>query len=166
MDKAKIIIRLIEESDIPQVAKIYADSFNKAKIGENWGKENSEIFIKYYFHRQPDLFFIALMKEKIVGGAVAFVKPFQRAGWYNLVESELFVDPEFQGQGVATSLMKALLKGATEKYEIDRFGGIANGVNDFPMKWYKSIGFNPTDWVYFDGDVKDMLAKLESGQNQ
>lgn len=166
MGKAEIKIRLIEESDIPKVAKIYANSFNKANIGENWGTENSEIFINYCYRRQPDLFFIALIQNRIVGGIVAFVKPFQRVKGYDLVEMELFVDPESQDQGVATSLMKSLLKESIEKYKIDRFGGIANSAKDFPMKWYKTIGLNPTEWVYVDGDAKEILAKLEDKEKK
>jgi len=163
MNNAEIKIRLIEESDIPEIARVYADSFNRAGIGERWSKENSEAFINYCYHRQPDLFFVASVKDKLVGGIVAFIKPWVEG--LDLVETDMFVDPEFQGQGVAISLMKALLKKGIDKYKIERFAGIANGVKDFPMKWYKAIGLNPTDWVYAEGGAREILAKLENGKN-
>ena len=95
---------------------------------------------------------------------MAFVKPWVEG--LDLVETAVFVDPAFQGQGAAIGLMKALLKKGIDKYKVERFAGIANGVKDFPMKWYKTIGLNPTDWVYTQGDAKEILAKLENGQNQ
>jgi len=164
MNNAEIKIRLIEESDIPEIARVYSNSFNQVGLGSNWGKENSEAYINYCYHHQPDLFFVASAKDKLVGGIVAFVKPWVEG--LDLVETAVFVDPAFQGQGAAIGLMKALLKKGIDKYKVERFAGIANGVKDFPMKWYKTIGLNPTDWVYTQGDAKEILAKLENGQNQ
>ncbi len=156
MDSPKI--RLINENDISSVAKIYAKAFNKVAPDEDWTQQSAEDLMKYLFKKQADLFFIAQIDDKIVGGAVAIVKPLWNGN--NLVESELFVDPDYWKNGIGTKLLKKFLTEAIEKYNVVDLHGIADGRTDFPMKWYSKIGLNETGWLHVEGDAREILKNL------
>ncbi|MBO7504680.1 GNAT family N-acetyltransferase [bacterium] len=50
--------------------------------------------MSYWYDRQPDLFFVAEVDGRVVGGIVSGIKP-----WFDgnrLVDGELFVDKKYQ----------------------------------------------------------------------
>lgn len=153
-------IRLLTEKDIPAVASVYVEAFNKADIGEEWIQETAENFMRWWFEREPNLFFVATHKGQIVGGVVAGIKP-----WWDgphLADGELFVHPDFQKQGIGTKLLKTLLEEADRKYgEIVEFEGIASKEADFPMSWYKKLGIKKTGLVHIGAKPKEILEKLK-----
>jgi len=165
MNNAEIKIRLIEESDIPEIARVYADSFNRAETGEHWAEDQALSFVQYWYNTQPDLFFVAVHGHKIIGGAMAEVKQ-----WWNgvgLDHAQLFVDPEFFLNGVGKALLTKLIKEGVDKYSIITFSGMASSHNAFPVSWYKKIAFAPmANWVQLGGKAKEILSKLENGKNQ
>src|SRR3989344_8944487 len=117
-------IRLLEEKDLPEVAAVYAAAFNAMDIGEEWSQQAAEGLMRYWFEKQPDLFFVAAEGEKIIGGIVFGVKP-----WFNgphLTDGEIFTHPEHQGKGVAKSLLKKEVEEAISKYGIVEVEAIAD----------------------------------------
>lgn len=152
--------RLIEERDLPRASEIYTQSFDKANVGEQWTPETAEKFMRYWFERQPDLFFVAIDEEKIVGGVVAGIKP-----WWNgnhLVDGELFVDPSFQRKGIARNLLKEVIRRGIEKYNIVEFEGTADGEADYPIRWYERLGIRRNRWAYISGNAAEILENLSS----
>ena len=148
-------IKLVRKEEISMVASIYLEAFNKAGINEKWTQEKAEEFMGWWFDHQPDLFFVALHKEQIVGGIVAGIKP-----WWagqNLVDGELFVQPNFQRQGIGRGLLRALLKEAIRKYGIIEFESLADKSHEFPLSWYRKLGMTETTLVHIAGKPKEIL---------
>jgi len=151
-------IRLVKKEEISAVVSIYAEAFNKAGIGEEWTQRKAEEFMNWWFEHQPDLFFVTIYKEQLVGGIVAGIKP-----WWDgkhLVDGELFVHPDFQRQGIGKGLVRTLLKEAIRKYEIVEFEGLVDKGHEFPLSWYREIGMKETSLVHIAGNPKEILKKL------
>ncbi len=151
-------IRLARQDEISQIADVYMRAFNNANVGEQWTAENAEKFMKFWLKFQPDLFFVAETNNKICGGAVGLIKPFWDGNY--LTETELFVDPGFQKQGIGKELLKKLISEAIQKYSITTFDGLAYKDTKFPLEWYKRISLKESNLVYLEGNPKEILGKL------
>jgi len=151
-------IRLVKKEEISAVASIYTEAFDKAGITEKWTQGKAEEFMNWWFEHQPDLFFVAIHKEQLIGGIVAGIKP-----WWigkNLVDGELFVHPDFQKQGIGKELLRALLEEAIRKYEIIEFESLTDKSHEFPLSWYRKLGMGETTLVHIAGKPKEILKKL------
>jgi GNAT superfamily N-acetyltransferase len=152
-------IRLIKEEDILKVGLIYAMAFNNANVDEHWTSITAAKYLGHRYTRQPELFFIALQGEQIVGGFVAEIKP-----WWDgnhLADGELFVNPNHQGQQLAKKLLTITITQAIEKYGICEVEFLAYGDNNFPLEWYSRIGMKRTGWLHMSGKPKVILEKLK-----
>ncbi len=151
-------IRPLKKEELPVVASVYTQSFNQAGIGEEWTQKKAEEFMGWWFKHQHDLFFVAVYKEKLVGGVVAGIKP-----WWDgqhLVDLELFVHPDFQKQGIGKELVKIILREAIRKYEIVEFECLADKTHEFPLGWYKKTGMEETSLTHISGKPKKILENL------
>lgn len=155
-----ISIRLIKENEIKEVAEVFKKVYNDFDVGENWDSKSATNLLKCLFDRQPDLFFIAEVEGKIVGGFVANIKP-----WWDgnhLVETELFVDTKYQKEGIGTKLSRKMYEEAIKKYNISTVEGATFKNKKFPLAWHKSKGFEENkEWVLISGDPKLLLKNLE-----
>lgn len=159
MKNNSIIIKLAEKGDLENLAVIYAEAFNEVDAGETWDREGAYKLLEYFYIRQADLFFVAQDSNEVIGGIASLVKPWWNG--MNLVEGELFVKPNYHGRGIAKQLLKKHLEVAIKKYHIQSIRGLANGRADFPMSWYKKLGFKTTEWVDIEGEAKVILENLE-----
>ena len=150
---------LIKDSQLQEIGRVYAECFNSADIGEHWSEEAATEFLTYLYKIQPDMFYVATLDQKIVGGIAGIIKPW--CDGKHIHEIELFVHPDHQKRGVASSLTRELLQTALEKYQITEFEGIADGnLHDFPLSWYKRLGAAPTGLIHIAGKPIEMLTKL------
>lgn len=153
-------LRLASESDLEALADIYTTAYNILNIGEKWEKESALKLIKYLFKDQPDLFFVAQDNGKIVGGIVATVRP-----WWDgnhLIEGELFVHPDNQGQKTGIKLVKKLFSTAKEKYGAVAWDTYTHIIHEHPLAWYKKLGFEQIkQWTMIEGNIDEVLQKIE-----
>ena len=153
-------IRLVKEDEIEKVASVYIRAFSNT-TNENWNLEDTIKLFRYWFTRQPDLFFVALNENIIVGGIVANAKP-----WYDgirLQDGEVFIDPTHQRKGIGQELLKKLIEEGIAKYKTNTFEGITFSHTEFPLSWYKRLGMEISqDLVIITGSCKEMLDKLKS----
>lgn len=160
----KINIRLIRRNDLDHLAQIYSEVYKVFDVGEHWTKESAHKLLKYWLTRQPDLAFLAEIDNNIVGAFVAGIKP-----WWDgnhLVDGEIFVHPDFQSKGVGSELTKKMFRIAIEKYQVTTWDSFTFTKYDFPLSWYKKLGFKEIDeWVIFSGNIKKALARLENIHN-
>jgi GNAT superfamily N-acetyltransferase len=152
-------IRLIEEDDLDALAEVYAFVYKVFNSGESWTKETAKDMLNYWLSKQPDLAFLAEYDGKIVGGFLSGVKP-----WWDgvhLFDGELFVHPDFQNMKIGKALLKRLLEEATLKYDAKIFDAFTFNGYEFPLSWYKKIGFHEiNEWTMFSGDIKEVLKNL------
>jgi|SRR3989344_5090024 len=157
-----IDIRPTIQEDLPRLAEIYVDAYNTLKIGENWDNDSAFKLLKHFHNDQPDLFFTAEENGKLLGGIVSTVKPWWNGN--NLTDGELFVDPASQGKGVGTKLIQQMFTVALEKYQAKSWDTFTHRVHEFPLNWYKKLGFEEIQqWVMITGDIKKVLNNISSG---
>ena len=154
-------IRLIEDGDLDNLAEVYALVYRVFNSGENWTKESAKEMLNYWLSKQPDLAFLAEYDGQIVGGFLSSIKP-----WWDgihLFDGELFVHPDFQNKKIGKALLKTVLEEAKEKYNAKIFDAFTFNGYEFPLSWYKKIGFNEIhEWTMFSGNVKEVLKNLDN----
>lgn len=153
-------VRLINEEDLNILARIYSEVYQVFDTGEKWTAESAKEMLKYWFDKQPDLAFLAEYDNKIVGGFLSGIKP-----WWDgvhLFDGELFVHPDFWNKKIGKALLKRMLIEASEKYGAKTFDAFTYNGSEFPLSWYKKIGFNIIEeWTMFSGDIKEVLDNLK-----
>ncbi|MFH1233580.1 MAG: GNAT family N-acetyltransferase [Patescibacteria group bacterium] len=159
MIKRELIIRPMKEEYLEKVAVLYTEIYAKVDIGEKWTKETSCHLLKYLLLKQPDLCFVALIDNKIVGGFVAGIKPWW--GGNHLIDGEVFVDYQYHKNKIGTKLSKAIYKTALDKYKITSIDLVTFSKNGFPLTWYEKLGFKvEKKLIMINGDPKIVMKKL------
>lgn len=155
-----INFRLAKKEDLQLLSEIYTISYNSLNIGEKWTQSSAYKLIKYLFEDQPDLFFVAIENEKVVGGIVATVRP-----WWDgnhLIEGEIFIHPDFQKKGIGVKLIKQLFTTAKEKHSVVSWDTFTHRVYKNPLAWYKELGFEEIKhWVMITGNIDKVLKKIK-----
>lgn len=156
----EVTIRPATEQDFNVLASLYCLSYNSMNgLGEHWTKASAHRFIAHFHRRQPDLFFVAESKQKVVGATVAAIQP-----WWDgnhLVEGELFIHPRHKGAGLERKLLKVLLAQARHAYKAVAWDTIMPTTEEHPFGSYEEIGFTEVPhWTALTGDTHKMLARL------
>jgi len=153
-------IRPIRKEDLAVLGEIFAKVYEVFDVGERWNKESATKLMEYWFNKQPDLAFLAEWDSKIAGGFFSGIKP-----WWDgnhLFDGEIFVHPEFQNKGIGKELFKKMFKEAVDKYDAKIFDAFTFNGSEYPLSWYKKIGFHEVnEWTIFSGDIKEVLKNLE-----
>ena len=153
-------IRVFQTTDLQELAKVFASSYNREDIEEHWTIESAEKLLHRFYELQPDLFFVAESDTALVGGTVAVVKP-----WWDgnhITDGELFVAPNAQGEGVDRKLLKKLFTESKSKYGAVSWDTFTHTYRDHPLKWYKSLGFSEIDkWTMIHGNIDEVLDKMK-----
>lgn len=156
-------IKLLKDLDkhaLVQGASAYAAAFNEAGVGENWEQEPTEKYFEYCLQRQNDLFFVAIFEDKVVGGIMGEIR---RLSTEFLFITDLFVNPQFQGKGIAKQLFVKLLKTVKNNYpESKTVDTLADSTKPFPIGWYDKLGMHTTGWTHISGTIQEALTKLTS----
>lgn len=160
IEKDKTVeIRPMVKEDLRRLAEIYAKVYDIFDVGEKWDKETAEKMLSHCFEQQPDMAFIAKRDGITVGAVMAGIKP-----WWDgnhLVDGEIFVDPDYQKEGIGTRLLKTMLQTAKEKYNATVWDTYTFR-NKYPLVWYKKLGFEEiNEWTMISGDIEKVLEKLQ-----
>lgn len=154
----KIKIRRMRKQDIPQLSPMYVRAYRIYRKWERWNAKAANRLFTYWLKRQPDLAFVAETDGKVVGAFVAGIKP-----WWDgnhLVDGELVVDPAYQKKGIGRLLLKTMLQNAIDKYDATVWEAITFKKTEFPLKWYKKLGFDEiSEWTIIGGNVKEALKR-------
>ncbi len=154
-------LRLVEETDLPILAKVLSKSFTQADPEKPWNEENSFENLKYWFKKQPDLFYAAVDEMgNHLGAMVVNIKPWRESIRCN--DGILFVDPSIQNKGIGRDLFRKVIEESVNKYNAETFEGITFAGKEFPMSWYERIGIEKDDYaMVIVGKCKDILEKLK-----
>lgn len=154
------MIRLVQKSDIEELAQIYKELYDNADIGENWTIEKAYDLLIYWYEKQKDLFFVDIEDNIPVGAIVSGIKT-----WFDglrLVDTEIFVLNKCQKKHIGMNLMIAHLKEAKIKYNVTMIEFHTYGKeNEFPQNWYSRIGFEKDEeLIIMHANVENVLNKL------
>lgn len=61
-------IRLVKEEDLEELAKIYKELYGESILNEDWSIEKAESMLNFFYRLQPDIFLVAEVDKKVVGG--------------------------------------------------------------------------------------------------
>lgn len=152
-------IRLMQSDDLSKLGSVYMRAFQDPELKEHWSETSAKALLSDWFRRQPDLAFVAEFERMLVGGFIVGIRP-----WWDgnhLVDGELFIDPEHQGRGLATKLIRQALTSANEKYSPVMWETYTFRSQEFPLNWYKKLGFREIeDWVMIRAGVLQVLESL------
>jgi GNAT superfamily N-acetyltransferase len=155
----EVLIEQMTQLDLERLSAIYLSAFETIAADEHWTIESARALVEHWWRRQPDLAYVARIDNQPIAAFIVGVKP-----WWDgnhLVEGELFVDSAWQSRGIGSRLLRQVLNVAMEKYsavvwETHTFRG-----NDFPLSWYKKLGFiEIEEWVMIRADVSAVVHKL------
>ena len=155
-------LRLAEEKDLPALAKVLSRSFTEADPEKPWDMEHSLENVKYWFKKQPDLFYVAVDEvDKPLGAMVVNIKPWRTNIRCN--DGMLFVDPAAQNNGIGKDLFRKVIEESLNKYNAETFEGITFAGKEFPMSWYEKIGIEKDEYaMVIVGKTRDILERLNS----
>jgi GNAT superfamily N-acetyltransferase len=149
----------MRDEDLHELAVIYVNAFADPELNEKWTEPAAHALLSDWLKRQPDLSFVAESDNKLVGAFVVGIKP-----WWDgnhLVDGELFVALEHQGHGVARQLIHQVVLTAVEKYSVVVWESYTFRGQEFPLNWYKRLGFREIEeWVMIRADVAELLANI------
>lgn len=149
----------MKHEDLDQLAAVYVRAL-ESEPDEKWTENAAYALLADWYKRQPDLAFAAECDDKLVGAFVVGIRP-----WWDgnhLVDGELFVDLDYQNKGIATSLIDHVILTAVEKYAPLVWDTYTFRGQQFPLEWYKRLGFREIEeWVMIRADVAQLLTNLQ-----
>ena len=157
---SSILVRPACKDDIPQIATVYAEIYNRLDIGEKWTDEKAVQLFEYYFKNYPELAFIAEYNGKIAGAFFTAVKPWWDG--YHLYDGEIFVHQDYQKHGIGRLLLQKVFEAAKEKYQVVCWDFFTFTQKQSPVEWYQKIGIDKAvGFVMMTGSVDEALQKLK-----
>jgi len=157
-----MIIRDIEEKDLPELSKVFADAYKPETTGEYWTAALALPVVNYWFNRSPkELKILIEVEDQIEGAFFADVKP-----WWDgnrLIDGEFFIKTEKQSLGLGANLFLEMLKRAKNKYNIEFYETTTfQPETQHPLKWYLDLGFEvEKDLVIINGRANKLIKSLE-----
>jgi len=150
-------VREFSPSDLDAVIKI-----NRMVLPENY----PVFFFKLHYENFPKAFLVAESEGRIVGYVMCRVetgKLYTRGsvGRQGHIIS-LAVVPEMRRRGIATSLMKEVLKNLIEIYGVDEYYLEVRVSNSPAISLYKKLGFKPFKIIrgyYRDGEDAYLMVR-------
>lgn len=153
-------IRNVEENDLNEIANLYVNIYKETNPREKWSLKAAEKFIRYFYNICPDMFFVAIIDDKIVAGIWGAIKP-----WWNgnkIYDLEIFVSKEYRGYGISKLVLEYYLEIALQKYQVVSVDAITFNDREFPKNYYERIALKKDEQlVLLTGDVKEIISKLQ-----
>jgi len=147
-------IQTFDPKYIDDMARLFAEAYSEP--GSEWDTQTAKAYIERDYKECADYCLMALTDDNQIMGAVfCAVHPYYKSKF--LLIDVLQVKKEFRNQGVAKKLLRSLVDIAKK----DGFTGmhmLADERGDFPMGWYKRLGFKSTHWVECEADI-DVVEK-------
>ena len=124
---------------LDEIIKSFIDSF------PGWSIERAKVYLTQAYLVSPDFCFMALSEdEKLLGAIFCKIGP-SKTGDLLIVESLQVID-EYRNKGAGKALLKYVINKACES-NILNIGMMSPVKNQFPISWYKKIGFEETGWI-------------------
>ena len=129
-----------------EMAKSFVESFDE------WDVKTASQYMKQAYLICPDYCFAAINGDGKVTGAI-FCKFGPFGSGKTLIIESLQIKKEFRNKKIGSALIGAVVKRAKNN-KVPNMSMLASNKKDFPLLWFKNIGFKETGWVELVGEVK------------
>lgn len=154
----------IKGANIAYIRDSYIKHYQKV-LGESWSEKDFDDRLdslryrtyKYAVDNETGAtFVVGFFGAQIATGA----------GGKYLTNAELYVLPEFRGEGIATELVGQSLELALED-GIEGFDSLTYRVQGYnPLKFWEDIGAECTELYHIAGDIRNMSEKIKLKQQE
>lgn len=137
--KLNIEVVRYEERHLGKIAKSFVESFSEWKLSE----------VKKYLQQTylicPECCYIALDDNgSVAGGIFCKISPYNNHKM--IVIESLQIIEKYRNSGVGKKLIEKVSKIAKKK-RIKTIGMLVNKNTEFPISWFKKMGFQETGWI-------------------
>lgn len=145
----------VQKKDIPLLAKIYAQAYNKQ--WESWTKKTSEAILMYRYKKPVKI--KVIYNNILVGAFFSDIKPLYNGNVLN--DGDVIVSPIYQKLWIGKQLFIYGIDYAIKKFHV--VGRDFYTFKDsYQYDWYTRIGFSPSNtWVLVSGKTNEVLKKLK-----
>ncbi len=165
-----IEIRHATKKDIPEIGKLFSKVYTTPDF-DGFTLEKSIEYMNWLFGRCPEVAFVAVDGNKIVGARLAGTKP-----WFDgihIVDGEIFVGKDYRGQGIGLRLTEKSFEaakklGATVVDSATFIQGkhTESGWDIQPqflnLEWHKKNGFHVIEQMaIISGDIDELINKTK-----
>ena len=153
-----VTIRHATAADLTVLAEIYSRCMTGAPGDEQWSPPRAHAFLAMWLQRQPDLFFVAEVDGRVVGGNVCDLKPYFDGPRFT--DGEMFVEPGLRHLGIARALLQRRVAEAGPRYGVVAMETLANGRAPAVLDWFTRLGFQRTEWIHMEIPIAVLRARL------
>lgn len=100
-----MIIRTINQDDLPTCAKLYTQTFSSAPWNENWSEQSALERLSHFYRSEGFLGIIAL-EQNAIGLALGNIEPYHSGPLFYL--REMCTAENQQGKGIGGKVLQAL----------------------------------------------------------
>ena len=139
--KLEFKIENVKEEELFKLVDIYLRAYKGLEEYAYTHPEDVKGYLKWLYNRDKSGFFVVKVNDKIVGFVAGDANWFSRRERKNVgAIHEIVVDPDYQGQGIGTTLMKKILEYFKGK-ELDTAELWVGDENYRAINFYKRFGF-------------------------
>jgi len=154
-----IVVRSVVESDVSLLAQMYISVYKTTNPTEIWTNESAYDFIRFFYDKCADLFFVVEINGVLAGATWGQIKP-----WWDgnkIYNFEVFVCCEHQNKGLSKQLLLHFFTEARKKYNASSIEVITFSDRTFPLCYYKKLSIIPDKQLtLLDGNVEDIIRRL------
>lgn len=151
--------KALSEKDLEKVCKSYIEYY-KESLGETWSNET-------FYNMLSELKYLTVKYAQEEGEEphiVAFFGAYERSGatGKSLTNAELYVMPEYRKMGIAKNLVGLSFEQARAN-GVDSFDSITYRIeNQNSLAFWEKVGANVSGLIHIEGDISEMLDKINS----
>ncbi|HCC06402.1 TPA: hypothetical protein DEP94_03550 [Candidatus Nomurabacteria bacterium] len=135
-------------SFLETIAKSFVDSF------PGWSEEKATEYLKQNYLTSPEFCYMSVDEnDEFLGGIFCKVGPNNKES--SLILESLQVLDKYRNKGVGTALLHHVINKAQEK-GITNISMLSPTQNEFPMSWYKKMGFKETGWIELSTNISEI----------
>lgn len=152
MQKDKFKIQRFDKKNLQKAVDLYITDYLSEEF--RYTDQEASNWINADLNESPDYCLEAVINSGVfLGFLIAYVNKHSTGN--SLRIDSINIGLEYRSLGIGKKLIKEVVSIANSN-GIKRISLLADGNTDFPRLWYEKIGFRPTGWVEYLGNIEDL----------
>ena len=141
-----------EESFLKSIVESFVESF------PSWSNDKAGLYLMQSYMSSPEFCYVCIGgTNEVLAGIFCKVAPYNQG--FSLVIESLQVLKNHRVEGVGSALLQSVIEKAKEK-NITHISMLAPTHNDFPLSWYRALGFEESGWVELVANLNELEIKI------